>query len=178
MKRFLLVLFLIVLCLPVEARKEKSLVLTGGVEYTVETARKEAFDGVEYTIPLTLITPHMKDPNYGENKKAMANGQEDLSDRWVGKYSDGGYTVVYKKDRYKVYSYYKNGKLEGIGIRNSLNYPVKVYSYEVSGLLKSVSFLISYEESYAFTTNGNLKSYCKHNRCYDKDGNFKYEKLN
>ena len=173
MKRFLLTLFLMILCLPVEAKKEKSLVLTGGIEYTVETARKEAFDGIAYTIPLSMLAPHLEDPNYDSNKKATANRQEDLSDRWIERYSNGGYSIVYKKDRYKGYSYDLSGKLEVIRIRTSLNFPLKSYSYDLSGKLEGVSFYTRVDGKthvFAYNPDGSFSHHWIDNKCYDKDG--------
>ena len=164
---------MLVLCLPVEAKKEKSTLLTGGIEYTVETARQEAFDGIEYTIPLSMLKPYLKDSNYGENKKAMRNGQEDLSDRWIGYFSNGRYNVVYKNDRYKEYSYSSNGRLRGITIRTSLDFPVKGYTYNIFGKLEDVTFYVKVNNDshiYVYTPEGVLTSHWINNKCYDKDG--------
>ena len=64
------------------------LTLEGGVTYTVESARKEAFSGVKYKIPVSSFKKYMQDPNFEENKAAIAAGKADLGDRWVEAYSD------------------------------------------------------------------------------------------
>lgn len=74
------------------------LTLEGGVVYTVESARKEAFDGVKYKIPVASFKEHLTDPNFEENKAAIASGITDLGNRWIEWFSTGGYNIVYKNN--------------------------------------------------------------------------------
>ena len=77
------------------------LTLEGGVTYTVESARKEAFSGVKYKIPVSSFKKYMQDPNFEENKAAIAAGKADLGDRKIELFSDGSYGVIYNNNLYK-----------------------------------------------------------------------------
>ena len=80
------------------------LTLEGGVVYTVESARKEAFDGVKYKIPVSSFKEHLRDRNFEENKKTKTSGVVDLGDRKIGWFSDTSYAVMYNNNKYIVYS--------------------------------------------------------------------------
>ena len=95
MKKVIYAILVMILSVPLSGYTVK-----GGVTYTVETARKEAFADVEYTLPKSIINAHKTDPNYKENMKAKANGVKKLSDRYITYYDDGGYGIVYKANRY------------------------------------------------------------------------------
>ena len=69
MKKVIYAILIMILSVPLSGYTVK-----GGVTYTVETARKEAFADVEYTLPKSIINAHKTDPNYKENMKAKANG--------------------------------------------------------------------------------------------------------
>ena len=146
------------------------LTLEGGVTYTVESARKEAFSGVKYKIPVSSFKKYMQDPNFEENKAAIAAGKADLGDRKIGWFSDGGYGVVYKKNKYNVYFYDKKGNLEGFDVRSSLVCPTKTYKYTNKGKLENVVFDVSLTETFIFDLKGELKSHWIGDNCYDKSG--------
>ena len=143
----------------------------GGVTYTVETARKEAFADVEYTLPKSIIEANKVDPNYKDNMKAKAKGKNEFRDRAITYFDDGEYAIVYKKNRYYEYYYLSNGELEGIGKRIGLKVPVKVYKYNIKGELLFIILDISQQESYLFEVSGKLDSYWIGDCCYDKNGN-------
>ncbi len=144
--------------------------LKGGVTYTVEQARKEAFADVEYRLPQSIIKAHLKDPDYEENMKANSKGIIDLGNRLVTYFSDGGYGVLYKKNQYFEYYYYADGKLEMIGKRTSTSYPAKSYKYDTKGKLQSVILYVKKGESYSFTPSGQLSAHWIGNKCYDLNG--------
>ena len=52
-----------------------SFTLKGGVTYTVESARKEAFANVEYSLPKSIIDANRIDPNFEDNK-VLIKGQQ------------------------------------------------------------------------------------------------------
>ncbi len=147
------------------------LTLEGGVTYTVESARKEAFSGVKYKIPVSSFKKYMQDPNFEENKAAIAAGKADLGDRWVEAYSDLTYGILFKNDRYRVYYYDKSGHLTTIGIRSSLVCPMKSYAYNLKGELESVSFYQSANNIYTYDFQGNLLGHRINDVVYDADGN-------
>ena len=146
------------------------LTLEGGVTYTVESARKEAFSGVKYKIPVSSFKKYMQDPNFEENKAAIAAGNFWAKDRHITVFSDGEYSIIYYKDRYKVYTYNKNGKLVGLSIRSSLTIPMKAYQYTTKGELEGVELYVSLEECYIFDEKGEFGYHWIGNDCYDKNG--------
>ena len=76
----------------------------------------------------------------------------------------------YYKDRYKVYTYNKNGKLVGLSIRSSLTIPMKAYQYTTKGELEGVELYVSLEECYIFDEKGEFGYHWIGNDCYDKNG--------
>ena len=74
--------------------------LKGGVTYTVEQARKEAFAGVQYFLPKSIIEANMFDPNFKDNVRAIKNKITETPDRFIVYFSDGSYSIVYKKNLY------------------------------------------------------------------------------
>lgn len=166
MKKLFVIFLTIFLALPTGA-----MTLKGGVTYTVESARKEAFANVEYTLPQKLIDSNLVDPNFEANKKAISKGKTELSDRYIAWFSDGIYQIVYKKDKYHEYYYNANGKLEEIGKRTGLECPAKSYVYNTQNKLIEVILYVSLKEGYTFEPNGQLTSHWIGNKGYDLNGN-------
>ena len=147
-----------------------SFTLKGGVTYTVESARKEAFANVEYSLPKSIIDANRIDPNFEDNKVLIKNGISETSDRHITYYSDGGYSIVYKNNLYYVFYYDKNGKITYIDKRQTLFYPVKAFTFNPYGKLIRVSISIK-NEDYIFFPNGQLESHWVGNTEYDLNGN-------
>ena len=147
-----------------------SFTLKGGVTYTVESARKEAFANVEYSLPKSIIDANRIDPNFEDNKVLIKNGVKETGDRFITYYSDNSYSIVYKKNLYLVFYYYKNGKLEAIEKRNRLIFPVKCYVYNLEGVLDSISLYLSEKETYIFSVDGQLYAHWIGNKAYNKNG--------
>ncbi len=145
--------------------------LKGGVTFTVEQARKEAFADVQYRLPQSIINAHLKDPNYKENMKAKGKGYIDMGDRYIGFFTDGDYAILYKNNMYYEYYYYPDGTLGMVGKRTSTSYPAKSYKYDTKGELQSVILYIRKGESYSFTPSGQLSARWVGNKCYDINGN-------
>ena len=146
--------------------------LKGGVKYTVKQAREEAFANVEYSLPQSIIKANLTDPNYKENKKAIKLGVTELPDRSIGYFSDGSYVIIYKNNLYYEYNYFPNGKLEGIGKRNSLTYPVVSYFYTPKNELTELMLYVNEFQAFQFKANGQLLYHWINNKCYDKNGKF------
>ena len=147
-----------------------SFTLKGGVTFTVESARKEAFADVEYSLPKNIIDANRIDPNFEDNKVLIKNGVKETGDRFITYYSDNSYSIVYKKNLYYVFYYDKNGKLETIEKRNSLIFPVKCYVYNLTGGLDSISLYLSAKETYIFSVDGQLYAHWIGNKAYNKNG--------
>ncbi len=160
-----IILFLLISSMPVY-----SFTLKGGVTYTVESARKEAFANVEYSLPKSIIDANRIDPNFKDNKVLIKNGISETSDRHITYYSDGGYSIVYKNNLYYVFYYDKNGKITYIDKRQTLFYPVKAFTFNPYGKLIRVSISIK-NEDYIFFPNGQLESHWVGNTEYDLNGN-------
>lgn len=171
MKKLILITILIILSFPL-----CGYTLKGGVTYTVETARKEAFADVEYRLPKAIIDANRVDPNFRENKKAIKRGITDFEDRHITHFSDGTYGVIYKNNLFYEYYYYSNGKLSEVGKRIGLNYPTKSYKFNTLGVLETVVLYVKYKESYIFTSEGDFISHWLNDVCYDINGRVKLKK--
>ena len=94
MKKFLCsLLVLIFVMLPASA----GMVLEGNVSYTEETAREEAFSGVEQKISMEQFKDKIQDKNYRENKDSFKS-EKTFSDRIVQYFKIGAikaYAVTY-----------------------------------------------------------------------------------
>ena len=163
-----LILSILMLSLPIEIEAKT---LKGEVKYTVKQAREEAFSNVEYTLPQSIIKANLTDPNYKENKKAIKLGATEINGRYIGYFSDGSYAIVYKSNLYYEFYYNNKGKLESIGKRSGLVYPVKSYKYDLKGKLIIIVLYVSDKISYTFLPNGTLESYWINNIGYDLNGN-------
>ena len=165
MKKLITLLLFLCLTLPLFG-----FTLKGSVTYTVEQARKEAFANVEYTLPKHIINANRTDPNYKQNQSLIKNGVKETGDRYITYYSDGGYGIVYKNDLYKEYYFKKNGKIESIGIRTNLTYPVKSFKYDYNGNLEEVVLYITENDGYIFKPNGQMVVHWVNNVAYDING--------
>ena len=146
--------------------------LKGGVSYTVEQARKEAFAGVQYFLPKSIIEANMFDPNFKDNVMAIKDNITETPDRFITYFSDETYCVVYKKDLHYEFYYSQDGKLTHIGKRTGLNCPTKSYKYNVSGNLEEIVLYVSVarKEVYIFDNTGQLTAHWINNKCYDLNG--------
>ena len=151
--------------------------LKGGVTYTVEQARKEAFAGVQYFLPKSIIEANMFDPNFKDNVRAIKNKITETPDRFVGYFSDGSYCIVYKKDLHYEFYYNSNGKLDHVGLRSSLESPTKSYKYNNSGNLEAVALIITTKDCYIFNADGTFVAHWINNKCYDINGKLILKKI-
>lgn len=167
MKKCWFVFLAIVLVLPL-----CGYTLKGGVTYTVEQARKEAFAGVQYFLPKSIIEANMFDPNFKDNVRAIKDNITETPDRFITFFSDESYCIVYKKDLHYEFYYSQDGKLTHIGKRTGLNCPTKSYKYNVSGNLEEIVLYVSVarKEVYIFDNTGQLTAHWINNKCYDLNG--------
>ena len=166
MKKIITLLLFLCLTLPLFG-----FTLKGGVTYTVEQARKEAFANVEYTIPKHIIDANRTDPNYKANKTLIKNGIKETGDRYITYFSDGGYGIVYKNNLYYEFYYKENGKIDHIGKRYGLKFPAKKAKFDKQGNLIRIVFAYSANETFIFFPNGQLDTYWHDNVEYDLKGN-------
>lgn len=176
-KRFVLFLFFSLLfVLPVFA--EETILLTGSVAYTVESAREIAFDGVSLKIDKSEIIPFRIDENNKENKIALKNNLTVKGRTIMAFYMYGGkvngYVVTY--DERPEYSYYYTigGYLVAIDVDDKFQenmFPYKIGKYSpLTGNLISIALYVSDDEQYAYTKDGKLKAHWVGSVAYNEKG--------
>lgn len=163
---------LLALCLPVSAQT-----LQGGVTYTEETARKEAFEGVK---PLSIVySVGWENPKYFFDLKAQNDvmGIAKNNPRLKGiPLPFNLYSVVYKDEPNKEYIYSKYyGKYRILATITSVNnsaYPQKYLKYDRYGNLLSIEFNTG-KESFIYDVNRKLIGHWKGNSGKTIDNNLK-----
>lgn len=163
--KFLICLF--ILCFSV--LPTNAVTLKGGIAYTVEQARTEAFDGIEYSLPAKIIKKNKTDPNYDINKMLIENDVDEVADRFIQLFNDG-YCIVYKQNLNYGYYYKFNGELEHIEKISNASYPYKGAKYNLNGKLIRVVISPQKDNSYIFFPDGTLDTHWVGNKEYDKNG--------
>jgi len=166
MKKLLLVFSLFFIFInPVNCQQ----VLKAGIEkeWTVDSAREEAFKNVVYQINIRDYSSI--DPDLIENKEAIIKGLKNIKGKAITVFSNGGYGI---KDGTIGYYYDDSGNLNGIELYDSENvYPGKSYKYSYpSGLLLHVAIKVKPRNSYDFKPDGTLLTYWIGDNCYYPDG--------
>lgn len=166
MKKLLLFIFVELLIItPVLCRT-----LQGGVSYTVEQARQVSFNNIAYQIDIKLYKKYFKDENREKNLELMLKGRKYYHNRYLTYFSDGDYSVWYKKNPRYCYYYDKNGNLKYIGIDEKTTYPKRSYKYDINGKLDSVTLSVLNSEDFMFDVDKNLKAHWIGNNCYNEKG--------
>lgn len=176
MKKIITVLFLVLnIILPATA---EDTVLRGSVAYTVESARKLAFEGLELKLDKKDIKPYLYDENNEENLLAIKN-KTDIKGRYLMSFDlmkgfVKGYVVVYEDKPDYAYYYATGGTLVAIDVdtkHKEGQYPYKIGKYSaLTGNLISIGLYISEDEQYAYTKNGKLKAHWVGDTGYNAKG--------
>lgn len=153
-------------------------VLHGSVAYTVESARKMAFEGLDLRLDKKLLEPYLIDENNKENREAIKNGRQikgrNIMSFIMAKGMVKGYAIVYDDKPEYVYYYSNGGYLIAVDLDkkyNEASYPYKMGKYSaVTGNLVSIGLYISEEEQYVYTKNGKLKAHWVGNIGYNEKG--------
>lgn len=149
-------------------------VLKGGVVYTVESAREEAFSQVQYTIPMEEHQKYLSDPGFqareGKKPKISKRG------RYVTHFSDGTYAVKYCGKLDIAYYYNIYGKLEEIEYKKHSGYPYLSQKYDMNGKLVEVFFNVNKDESFVYNADKSLSAHWIKDKCYDLNGNVIYKR--
>ena len=146
MKKVFVILFLLIgLC-------AQGVVLKGGVHYTVESAREEAFSRVKYKISMDEHKKYLKDPGFSLDK----NGKPKIRTfgRDVTFFSDGEYCVYYLL-RCTEYCYDKNGKLTGLIYDLERDYPRLISKYDINGNLDTIYYMVEQNYEYVYDSKKN-----------------------
>lgn len=144
--------------------------LQGGISYTVDSARIEAFTNIQSRININDYKSYFIDPNYVVNKNVINKHKVKIRDRYITFFSDKTYAIYYKKNKSVQFYYDKNGKLDFISFSINKKYPIKVLKYDRNGILDSTSLFISNNESFVFDLNKKLIAHWKGNNCYNEKG--------
>ncbi len=146
-------------------------ILTGGVEYSIETARQELSNQKPITIDYLLVKANFVDKSHKENLTSLLKGKTELKDRTLAIFSDGSYGINYHNTPNYVWYYQNNGLLMNVEIKTSLTFPCKAYKYTPSGELVNKTLRVSEEETFIFSTKGKLIGHWLGKNCYDENGN-------
>ena len=166
MKRFILLLFLIVFSLSVQAQ-----IITGEIEYNTDLAREETFSKPIEKISFDRIRNHFYDSNNIENLNCLLQGKTELKDRKIAKFSDGSYGIQYYDDPMYSWYYSTNGKLINFTQKDSLDYPCRITKYKPDGTIANTGYRVSERESFLFASNGKLLAHWLGNNCFDEQNN-------
>ena len=150
----IIVLIILLIGLSVQA-----VVIKGGVHYTVESAREEAFSKVRYTISLDK------------------NGKPKIRKfgRFVTFFSDGEYGVFSVITGFAYY-YDKNGKLYALMKNTSSNYPVLIPKYDIKGQLIEVMYRVEKNNTYVYGADKTYKGHWLGNNFYNPSGVLEYKR--
>lgn len=176
MRKFLItILFLLISFMPVSA-----LTLSGGVEYTVQSARDLAFQNLSKTYDVNLIRLNKKHISLDSVKveEGKIHIEKSLFEKervFTPFYRNGeliSYSTAYADDLYHMYYYDKAGCFIAIDVSDKeLNvFPHKIAKYNKFGKLVSVAFVVSDREQFIFRPNGKLVVHWKDNAAFDKNG--------
>ena len=176
MKKFLISLMvLLAVNMPVFASET---LLKGSVLYTVESARKLAFEGLALKLDKEKIKPYLIDENNEENRAAIKNNVQPEG-RYIMSFSMAkrmvkGYVVVYADKPQYAYYYTTSGYLVCVDVDNKSQegvYPFKIGKYNaVTGNLIAIGLYVSEDEQYAYTKNGKLKAHWVGDTGYNAKG--------
>ena len=161
MKKVFVILFLLIgLC-------AQGVVLKGGVHYTVESAREEAFSRVKYKISMDEHKKYLKDPGFSLDK----NGKPKIRKfgRDVTFFSGGEYCVYYLASGY-VYFYNTNGNLLSLLNQSERSNSVLIQKYDTTGNLIKVFFDITSEHSYVYNPDKTYEGQWIGENFYDVNG--------
>ena len=162
-----LILICIICCFKLTVQADT---LIGGIVYNVENARKLSFENTRMSINMDKYSKYMKDKNYCKNRKLLLKEKFNISYTDLTKFSDGGYSIRYKKLVNPCFYYDKNGKLVSMGFMYGDVYPKKYIMYDAKGHLDSVSLVISANEQYMFDKNKEMQFHWIKENCYNKKG--------
>ena len=138
-----------------------SIELTGGVTYTVNSARDYLFQN----IPKPNISSNYIFARTSNVEKVIYS--YDTDNRVIG------ITVLYKDDFTQAYIYDENKKLIYVDKydKNVNLYPHRGYRYNMQSKLILTSLSVSKNEHFRFDSQGNLIAHSINNIIYDENGN-------
>ncbi len=167
MKKLLVIWVLLICTAGISCADE---VLTGGVEYTTDSAREELLHKEPVKPDGLTVLVNIADENYKENKTLLLKGQAEIKDRVLAEFSDNSYAVMYHENPLYVWYYSPEGILTHIEIKDGTNYPYKSYKYDTEGNLVNMGLRVSKEETFIFDKSGKLIAHWLKDKGYDETG--------
>lgn len=167
MKKLLVIWVLLICTAGISCADE---VLTGGVEYTADSAREELLHKEPVKPDGLTVLVNIADENYKENKTLLLKGQAEIKDRVLAEFSDNSYAVMYHENPLYVWYYSPEGILTHIEIKDGTNYPYKSYKYDTEGNLVNMGLRVSKEETFIFDKSGKLIAHWLKDKGYDETG--------
>ena len=146
-------------------------ILTGGVDYNVQSARQELLQTPVKNPDSFLVAENLIDKNNCENIRHFFKGNVEIKDRTLAFFSDLTYAVMYNNDKYHVWYYSKDGRLIYAEEKDNLIYPYKSYKYTTSGRLINMGLRVSKGETFIYTPDGKLIAHWLKDKAYDENGN-------
>ena len=146
--------------------------LTGSVDYNVDSARTEAFQGIKYSLSRNSLQKYQVDPDYVSNYTAVLRGNTRLDGRTIATFSDGTYGVRFDDDLFHNYYYNANGSLFKVDELDKPDnvYPHRSVSYDRTGALMQSALVISKNESYIYNLQKKLIAHWVGENCFDENG--------
>lgn len=167
MKKVIIIFVFLIFILPCQAET----ILTGGVNYDVNSARDELLQNYKKPVSRELLKLYAYDYKNKENLTYLLKGLTDLKDRTLAYFSDNTYAVMYFEDKLHVFYYKYDGSLLYIEEKASNHYPYKSYKYDVTGKLVNMSLRVSKGETFIYTPGGKLIAHWINSNGYDERGN-------
>ena len=144
--------------------------IKGGITYTVDNARILAFEGIKPHINTQEYKAFLFDKNFIQNKNAIIKNKLKFRDREIQIFSDGKYSILFKKNTTRYFIYNTDGKLEIIVFYVNNKYPKKSVAYDIYGNLSSIAFSVKKDEQFVFNKNKKLIAHWIGKNCYNEQG--------
>ena len=144
-----------------------AIVIKGGIHYTVETARQEAFSKVKYSIPMDEHKKYLSDPGFSKDK----NGKTKIRKfgRFVTFFSDCMYSVNNVWNGF-VYYYDNNGNLIEFNKFSVEEYPRLCMKYDKYGKLITVFFDVNLNETFVYAPDKTYRGHWIGDNFYASNG--------
>lgn len=144
--------------------------LKTGVIYNVNIARNQAFSNTPLKIDMTDYSNYKIDVENINNINAARKGKNKYKGKYITLFSDGAYSIRYKKSENPCFYYDSNGNLISLGFIYGEKYPKKYLSYDKNGQLLDITLYVSGKEQYVFNLAGTLIEHWIGNNCYNEKG--------
>ena len=106
MKKLFSIILLCLICIITTA-----FTLKAGIVYTVDGVRSLAFEGIKKQINIHEYKTFFYDKNFILNKNAIIKNKLNFRDRTIQTFSNGKYSILFKKNPERYFIYNSDGKL-------------------------------------------------------------------